>query len=198
MHKSRVEAFSDGVIAIIITIMVLELKIPHGTQLTDLAPLLPVFISYVLSFIFIGIYWNNHHHLFQAVESVNGKILWSNLYLLFWLSLIPFTTGWMGEHQFEAVPVFLYGVTLLGAASGYFILSLALLSHHGKDSKIAKALGSDFKARVSLAIYGIALALAYWHPRIAYTLYAVVAAIWLVPDPRIEKSIEKTIEKELK
>src|SRR5689334_22826238 len=161
MGKGRLEAFSDGVLAIIITIMVLELKVPHGDDLAALRPLIPVFLSYVLSFIFIGIYWNNHHHLLQAIRHVNGRILWSNLHLLFWLSLIPFVTGWMGENHFAALPVALYGIVLLGAAIAYFILSRSLISHHGQDSPLAIALGKDFKGKVSVISYAIAILCAF-------------------------------------
>jgi uncharacterized membrane protein len=189
MGKGRVEAFSDGVLAIIITIMVLELRAPHGAGLSTLAPLLPVFLSYVLSFIFLGIYWSNHHHLFQAVRRVNGRILWANLHLLFWLSLIPFVTGWMGENHFAALPAALYGVVLLGAACAYFILARALVSHHGRESELARALGSDFKGKVSVVFYVVAIPLAFVHPWLACGLYVVVAIMWLIPDRRIEQAL---------
>ncbi len=192
MHKGRLEAFSDGVIAIIITIMVLELKVPHGAEWSDILPLWPVFLSYLLSFIFVGVYWNNHHHMLQATKSVSGSILWANLHLLFWLSLIPFTTGWMGENHFSSLPVALYGVNLLLSAVSYYILTLAILAHHGRDSEIAKALGSDFKGKISLLIYSVAVAIAVFdYPMIAYLLYQVVAVIWLVPDRRIEKRLRQ-------
>ncbi|MDQ3806020.1 MAG: TMEM175 family protein [Acidobacteriota bacterium] len=189
MGKGRLEAFSDGVLAIIITIMVLELKVPHGTGLSTLAPLVPVFLSYLLSFVFLGIYWNNHHHLFQAVRRVNGRILWANLHLLFWLSLIPFVTGWMGENNFAALPVALYGAVLLLAACAYFILARALVSHHGGDSELAHALGRDFKGRVSVACYAAAIPLAFVRPWLACGLYVAVAIMWLIPDRRIEQAL---------
>jgi uncharacterized membrane protein len=190
MSKSRVEAFSDGVIAIIITIMVLEMKVPHGTDFGALAPVLPVFLSYVLSFVFLGIYWNNHHHLFQAVKHVNGKVLWANLHLLFWLSLTPFVTGWMGENHFASWPVALYGIVLLSAAAAYWVLTRALLSLHGDESVLAKALGSDFKGKASLVIYLIAIPLAFVYSLAAGALYVVVAIMWLIPDRRIEKTLK--------
>jgi uncharacterized membrane protein len=191
--KGRVEAFSDAVIAILITIMVLELKVPHGTDASALRPLLPVFLSYLLSFVFLGIYWNNHHHLWQVVRHVNGRILWANLHLLFWLSLVPFVTAWMGENHLAAVPVALYGLVLLFAGVAYFILSRVLIAHHDKDSALVKAIGDDFKGRISVVIYAVGILLAFAEPRIACALYVAVAAIWLVPDPRIEKALgEKT------
>ena len=189
MTKTRLEAFSDGVIAIIITIMVLELKIPHEAGWRALVPLAPVFLSYVLSFIYLGIYWNNHHHLLQAVKHVDGRVLWANLHLLFWLSLVPFVTGWMGENHFAAWPVALYGVILLCAAIAYFILAHVLVSLHGKTSVIGEALGRDFKGKVSMVIYLAAIPLAFYRPWLAFALYMSVAALWLVPDPRIEKKI---------
>jgi uncharacterized membrane protein len=191
MGKGRLEAFSDGVIAIIITIMVLELKVPHGDDLAALRPLIPVFLSYVLSFIYLGIYWNNHHHLLQAVRQVNGSTLWANLHLLFWLSLIPFVTGWMGENHFAAMPVALYGVVLLLAAIAYFILSRSLISHHGKDSTLAIALGKDVKGKISLVIYFVAIPIAFVNSWLACALYFIVAAMWLIPDRRIEKNLSK-------
>lgn len=189
MTKNRLEAFSDGVIAILITIMVLELHAPRGESLWDLAPLVPVFLSYVLSFIYIAIYWNNHHHLMQAVERVDGKILWANMHLLFWLSLVPFVTAWMGENNFAASAVALYGGVLFSAACAYYILTRFLLRSHAKDSALARALGSDFKGKISLGIYVIAVGSAYFRPWIACLLYAAVAAIWLVPDRRFEKAL---------
>lgn len=189
MSKQRLEAFSDAVIAIIITIMVLEMKVPHGTDLESLRPLIPVFLSYVLSFVFLGIYWNNHHHLLQAVKQVNGRILWANMHLLFWLSLTPFVTGWMGENHFAARPVALYGTVLLFAAIAYFILVKSLLAHHGSDSALAKALGSDFKGKISIVFYVAAIPLAFVYSLLACGLYVLVAIIWLIPDPRIEKSL---------
>lgn len=187
MGKGRLEAFSDGVIAIIITIMVLELKVPHGTDVAALRPLIPVLISYVLSFVYVGIYWNNHHHLFQAAVKVNGRILWSNLHLLFWLSLVPFITGWMGENHFAALPVALYGTILLMAGLAYFILAQALSVHHGKDSKLAVAIGKDYKGMISLVIYTVAILLSFFNRWIAFGLYVCVAIIWFIPDRRIEK-----------
>lgn len=189
MVKGRLEAFSDGVLAIIITIMVLELKVPHGADLNALGPLLPVFLSYVLSFIFIGIYWSNHHHLLHAVRHVNGSILWANLHLLFWLSLIPFVTGWMGENHFAAWPVALYGVVLLFAAIAYYILAHVLISHHGRDSALAKALGKDFKGKVSVVFYAAAIPLAFVNSWLACALYVLVAVMWLIPDRRIEHAL---------
>jgi len=187
MHKGRLEAFSDGVIAIIITIMVLEMKVPHGTDFASLQPLLPVFLSYALSFLYVGIYWNNHHHLFQAVKHVKGPVLWANLHLLFWLSLFPFVTGWMGENHFAPVTVALYGGVLILAAVAYTILVRCLLAYHETDSALAKAIGSDAKGWASLALYGLGIPLACWWPWVAITLYAAVAVLWLVPDRRIEK-----------
>ena len=189
MGTGRLEAFSDGVIAIIITIMVLELKVPHGAELDALRPLFPVFISYVLSFVFIGIYWNNHHHMLHAAGKVNGRILWANLHLLFWLSLVPFVTGWMGENHFAALPVALYGVVLLMAGVAYFVLARALAAHHGKDSKLAVALGKDTKGKASVAIYAAAVPLSFVNPWIAFAMYIVVAIIWFIPDRRIERVI---------
>ena len=187
MGKGRLEAFSDGVIAIIITIMVLELEVPHGTDLAALRPLIPVFFSYVLSFVYIGIYWNNHHHMLHAAGKVSGRILWANLHLLFWLSLVPFVTGWMGENHFAALPVALYGVVLLMASIAYYILARFLAALHGKDSKLAVALGSDIKGLSSSAIYVIAIPLSFVNPWIACALYVLVAVIWFIPDRRIEK-----------
>jgi uncharacterized membrane protein len=189
MHKGRLEAFSDGVIAIIITIMVLEMKVPHGTELASLQPLLPVFLCYVLSFVYVGIYWNNHHHLLQAVKHVKGGVLWANLHLLFWLSLFPFVTGWMGENHFAAVTVALYGVVLFMAAIAYTILVRSLIACHGADSTLAKAIGSDLKGRISLGLYALGIMLACWLPWLAVALYTCVALTWLVPDRRIEKHI---------
>jgi uncharacterized membrane protein len=189
MTRNRLEAFSDGVIAIIITIMVLELRVPVGASFTALRPLAPVFLSYVLSFVFIGIYWNNHHHLLQVVEHVNGRVLWANLHLLFWLSLTPFVTAWMGENHFAQSPVALYGVILLCSAIAYFILTRALLSIHTRDSLLAVALGADFKGKISVVIYAVAIPLAFFRWWLAYGLYVFVAVMWLVPDRRIEKTI---------
>jgi uncharacterized membrane protein len=190
MNKGRLEAFSDGVIAILITIMVLELKVPHEANLEALRPIAPVLLSYILSFIYLGIYWNNHHHLFQAVRQVNGKILWANLHLLFWLSLVPFCTAWMGENHFAPTPVALYGAVLLCAAFAYLILTNTLISHHGRDSTIAIALGRDFKGKISICIYVTAIVLCLSnYSWLAPCLYAVVAIIWLIPDRRIEKTL---------
>ena len=189
MTKSRVEAFSDGVIAIIITIMVLELKVPHDVNFAALRPVAAVFLSYVLSFVFLGIYWSNHHHLLQAVEHVSGPVLWANLHLLFWLSLIPFVTGWAGENHFAPLPTAMYGVVLMLAAIAYFILTRALLSIHTRDSVLATALGADFKGKISLVIYLIAIPLAFVKSWLAWFVYVLVAIMWLVPDRRIEKTI---------
>jgi len=189
MTKNRLEAFSDGVIAIIITIMVLELTVPHRSDLTALKPLLPVFLSYVLSFVFLGIYWSNHHHMLHAVQHVNGGVLWANLHLLFWLSLVPFVTSWMGESHFARGPVALYGTLMLFASIAYFILSRALISLHGKDSVLATAVGRDFKGRISTLIYLVAIPLAVVRWWLACALYVLVAIIWLVPDRRIEKTL---------
>jgi uncharacterized membrane protein len=183
----RLEAFSDGVIAIIITIMVLELKVPHDTDLAALQPLLPVLGSYVLSFVYIGIYWNNHHHMLHAAGRVNGRILWANLHLLFWLSLVPFTTGWMGQNRFVPLPVALYGAVLLMAGLAYFVLARALAAYHGKDSKLALAIGKDTKGLVSILIYAAAIPLAFVNPWIAMSLYVLVALTWFIPDRRIER-----------
>lgn len=191
MPKSRLEAFSDGVIAIIITIMVLELKIPHGADLSALRPLLPVFLSYVLSFVYLGIYWNNHHHLFQAVHRVNGRILWANLHLLFWLSLIPFVTGWTGENHFASTTVAMYGIVLFLAAIAYYILSHTLVSHHGQDSPIAIAIGKDAKGKVSLFIHAVAVALSFFLPWLSMLLYALIAVVWFIPDRRIENILHQ-------
>jgi uncharacterized membrane protein len=191
MTKGRMEAFSDGVLAIIITIMVLELKVPHGADLAALEPLVPVFLSYVLSFVYVAIYWNNHHHLLQAVKQVNGPILWANTHLLFWISLFPFATAWMGENHFATLPVAMYGVVLLCAALAYTVLVRTLLKHHEKDSVLAKAIGSDFKGNISLALYvaGIGLSFVAWW--LGALVYAAVACIWLVPDTRIEKTLAR-------
>jgi len=191
MGKGRLEAFSDGVIAIIITIMVLELKVPHDASLHALAELWPVFLSYILSFIIVGIYWNNHHHLLQSVKHVTGAVLWGNLHLLFWLSLIPFVTGWMGENDFHKLPVALYGVVLLMAGLAYTILVRVLIRHHGHESALAKAMGSDSKGNVSLVAYVAAIGLAFVHESIAMALYLAVAIMWLVPDRRIEAALSE-------
>ena len=191
MTRGRLEAFSDGVIAIIITIMVLELRAPHGTQFADLRPLLPVFLSYVLSYVFIGIYWSNHHHLLQVVRYVNGPVLWATLHLLFGLSLIPFTTAWMGENHYEALPVAAYGTVLLCAAIAYFILTRALLAVHGADSALARALGDDFKGRISIVLYVTAIGLCWLNPLVSCAFYVFIASMWLVPDRRMERVVEK-------
>jgi uncharacterized membrane protein len=192
MEKNRLEAFSDGVIAIIITIMVLELKVPHGDTLQDLAGLWPVFVSYVLSFLYVGIYWNNHHHLMQAAHSVSAGVLWANLHLLFWLSLLPFSTGWMGENHFTRLPMAVYGFNLLMAALAYQVLVLQLSRHHGADHAITRALGRDAKGKASLLIYLLGTAAAWWlAPWIGFAAYAVVALIWLVPDRRMERAVRQ-------
>jgi uncharacterized membrane protein len=189
------EAFSDGVLAIIITIMVLEFEVPHGTSLAELQPLVPKFLSYVLSFIYIGIYWNNHHHLLQTARHVSGRVLWANLHLLFWLSLIPFATAWMGENHLATWPVALYGAVLLGAAIAYTILTRSLIAHHGKSSELAAAIGSDSKGWFSIACYFVAILLAFAIPLLSCALYVVVAALWLVPDTRIEKRVAAQCQK---
>ncbi len=191
MTRNRLEAFSDGVIAIIITIMVLELRPPHDASLAGLRPLLPVFLSYVMSFVFIGIYWSNHHHLLQAVEHVNGRVLWANLHLLFWLSLTPFVTAWIGETTFAAWPVALYGIVLLMSAVSYYILTVSLLSIHPRDSVLATALGRDFKGKISMVIYLAAIPIAFVRPWLAYAIYVLVAVMWLVPDRRIERTVAR-------
>ncbi len=189
MGKARLEAFSDGVLAIIITIMVLELKVPHGDSVTALVPLVPVFLSYVLSFVYIGIYWNNHHHMLHAIRHVTGGILWANLHLLFWLSLVPFVTGWMGENHFAALPTALYGVVLLLAAIAFWILQGRIVASQGTESIVAKAVGRDFKGKLSQAAYIIGIGCAFLAPWISWSLYVLVALIWLVPDPRIERAL---------
>jgi uncharacterized membrane protein len=191
MGKERLEAFSDAVIAIIITIMVLELKIPHANNWAALRPLIPIFLSYIISFIYLGIYWNNHHHLLQVIHQVNGRILWANLHLLFWLSLIPFVTAWTGENNFSAVPVSLYGIVLLLSAIAYYILTQSLISHHGQDSVLAIAMGRDFKGKLSMALYAIAIPLAFVQSWLAFLIYVLVAMIWLVPDRRIENALTR-------
>jgi len=191
MPKHRLEAFSDGVLAIILTIMVLEMKVPHGeADLRALAPVLPVFLSYVLSFTYVGIYWNNHHHLLQAVHRVNGRILWANMHLLFWLSLLPFVTGWMGENHFQRWPVIAYNAVLLMAALAYFILSRALVTLHGPESALAKAVGRDSKGTISVLAYLLALAASFLQPRIGLGLSIAVALLWLVPDRRLERVVD--------
>jgi len=187
MGKTRLEAFSDGVLAIIITIMVLELKVPHATDLSALADLLPVFLSYVLSFIYIGIYWNNHHHLLHTVSTVNGGLLWANLHLLFWLSLFPFATGWMGENHFAPVPSALYGLVLLMAAIAYWLLQRSIMRSQGQNSLLARAIGNDLKGKLSPIFYLLAIPSAFVSPWISELFYVLVALMWLVPDHRIEK-----------
>jgi len=189
MNKGRLEAFSDGVIAVIITILVLELKQPQGVMLKSLETVLPAFLSYVLSFVYIGIYWNNHHHLLYATQHVAGGILWANLHLLFWLSLIPFATAWMGQNHFGQLPVALYGLILLFAGIAYVILTKALIVHHSKDSLLASAIGKDRKGILSLIFYAIGIPLSFWRPWVGFTCYVATAIIWLLPDPRIEKNI---------
>lgn len=191
MKTHRLEAFSDGVLAIIITIMVLELKVPHAVELVSLKPLLPVLLSYVLSFIYLGIYWNNHHHLFQATKEVSGGILWANLHLLFWLSLFPFTTGWMGENHLASTPTAVYGFVLLMAAIAYYILQRAIIANEGRESVLASAVGRDWKGKLSPVLYLIAIPLAFVNSWIASGLYVFVALVWFIPDPRIERELEK-------
>ncbi len=191
MTRTRLEAFSDGVIAILITIMVLQLKVPHGIDWQALRPLIPVFLTYVLSFIFLGIYWNNHHHMLHATERVNGAILWANLHLLFWLSLVPFATGWMGENHAAPLPTALYGVLLLMAAIAYTILQTTIIGHEGPRSKLGDAVGRDFKGKLSIAAYAAAIPLAFITSWIAIGLYVFVALLWLVPDRRIESKIDR-------
>jgi uncharacterized membrane protein len=189
MSKSRLETFTDGVLAVIITVMVLEMKVPRATTLAALRPVLPVFLSYALSFIYIAIYWNNHHHLLQATERVTGVTLWANMHLLFWLALVPFATEWMGEDADAQVPIEFYGTVLLFAAIAYFLLSRNLVSQHAKDSALAVSIGTDKKGIASIAIYAVAIPLALVHPWISYSCYVLVAIIWLLPDPRIEKTL---------
>ena len=191
MGNGRLEAFSDGVLAIIITIMMLEMKMPRGVGLADPRPVLPVFLTYVLSFVFIGIYWNNHHHMLHAVQRVNGRVLWANLHLLFWLSLVPFVTGWMGENHRVATPVALYGAVLFMAGLAYYILERALIAIQRKDSALATAVGKDFKGIVSLVVYAVAVALSFANSWIAITLYILVAVMWFIPDRRIEHVISE-------
>ncbi|MDB5422619.1 MAG: hypothetical protein JWQ29_35 [Phenylobacterium sp.] len=189
MGTGRLEAFSDGVVAIIITIMVLELKVPHGTSFADLRPLLPVFLSYVLSFIYVGIYWNNHHHMLQLVQHVSGPILWANLHLLFWLSLVPFATSWMGENQLAALPVALYGGVLIMAALAYTLLMTLMVRREGRDSALARAMGRDIKGKASPIVYAIAIGMAFVQPWVSVALYVGVAAIWFIPDRRVERTL---------
>ncbi|HWF86292.1 MAG TPA: TMEM175 family protein [Vicinamibacterales bacterium] len=191
MNKGRLEAFSDGVFAVLITILVLDLKVPHGADWAALGPLLPVFLTYVLSFIFLGIYWNNHHHMLQLTEHVNGAILWANLHLLFWLSLVPFVTGWMGENQFASLPTAVYGTVLFMSAVAFTILANRIVAHQGPHSRLAAAVGRDIKSKVSLALYAIAIPLAFLHQAIADTIFVSVALIWLIPDRRIESTVSR-------
>lgn len=191
MKTSRLEAFSDGVIAILITIMVLELKVPHGVDLNTLQPMIPVFLSYVLSYIYLGIYWNNHHHMLHVTEHVTGSMLWANLHLLFWLSLVPFVTHWMGENPFAPLPTALYGGVLLLAAIAYFLLQGAIIRSQGSQSLLKRALGDDIKGKISPLLYALAIGLAFVQTWLAWALYAQVALIWLVPDRRIEKALQK-------
>jgi uncharacterized membrane protein len=189
MGKTRLEAFSDGVIAVIITIMVLEMKVPQGDTLAALKPLLPIFVSYILSFVYVGIYWNNHHHMLHAIKHVTGPILWANLHLLFWLSLIPFVTGWMGENHFTRLPVLLYGLVLFMAAIAYYMLSRTLMKDD-HNSALADAIGGDFKGKISIVLYAIAITSAFIHPWIAFGFYIFVAIIWFIPDQRIENKVQ--------
>ena len=191
MEKGRLEAFSDGVLAIIITIMVLEMKVPHGDDLDSLKPLLPVFISYILSFVYIAIYWNNHHHLMRAVHKINAKVMWANSHLLFWLSLMPFASGWMGENHFASLPTALLGVVLFMAGVAYYILAQCLVQLHGEDSTLAKAVGRDRKGVISIVVYAIAIGLSGFNGRISLSLYALVAIMWFIPDTRIERKLEE-------
>src|SRR5215469_1019766 len=190
MSKGRLEAFSDGVIAIIITIMVLEMKVPHGDRVEDLAPVVPTFLSYVLSFVYVGIYWNNHHHMLHASTVVTGAMLWANLHLLFWLSLFPFTTGWMGENHFTAVPTALYGVVLLMAGIAYYVLQQTIIRAQGLDSILKKAIGRDWKGKLSPALYIVAILVAPFSPWVGQALLVIAALIWLIPDRRIEQRLE--------
>jgi uncharacterized membrane protein len=187
MKKGRIEAFSDGVIAIIITIMVLEIRVPHGSDFVNLIPLLPVISSYILSFIFLGIYWNNHHHLIQCAERINGSIMWANLHLLFWLSLTPFVTAWMGENNFAPATLMVYGVILLMSSISYYILQMLIVKANGKDSKLSQSIGNDFKGKISPVLYLLGIATSYFYPWLSGSFYVLVALIWLVPDKRLEK-----------
>lgn len=189
MGKNRLEAFSDGVLAIIITVMLLELKVPHGTQLADLLPLYPVFLSYVLSFTYVGVYWNNHHHLLHAAKDIEGGVLWRNHFLLFWLSLVPFASGWMGENHFAPVPTAVYGVVLLMSAVAYHQLVRSLEKHHGPQSLLTRALGPDRKGQASIALYALGIALSLWNAWVGFAVYIGIALWWFVPDKRVEKAM---------
>lgn len=191
MGKERLQAFSDGVLAIIITIMVLEMKVPHGNDLASLKPLLPVFISYILSFVNVAIYWNNHHHLMHAAHKINGKVMWANTHLLFWLSLLPFASGWMGENHFSSIPTALFGVDLFMAGIAYYILAKCLIKLHGEDSTLGRAVGNDVKGKISVVVYGAGILLACFNGWISLSLYALVAVMWFVPDKRIERKLEE-------
>ena len=193
MSKGRLEAFSDGVIAVIITIIVLEMKAPHGDEPAALLPLIPVFMSYVLSFLYVGIYWNNHHHMFHATQRVSGAVLWANLHLLFWLSLIPFVTAWMGENHFAAMPTALYGVILFFAAVAYTVLQSVLVATEGQDSLLKAAIGKDFKGKLSMVAYASAIGLAFMWQWLAGLIYLLVALMWLIPDRRIERALEQAV-----
>jgi len=193
MSKARLETFTDGVVAILITIMVLELHVPHGTAWSALGPLIPSLLTYALSFIFLAIYWNNHHHMFHAVHRVNGRILWANMHLLFWLSLVPFITGWMGENNFASIPLAAYGVVLLMAAIAYTILQFAIIADQGPHSPLLAAVGADVKGKISAALYAIAIPLSFYERWIAGAIYVTVAMIWLTPDRRIEKKVESGV-----
>jgi uncharacterized membrane protein len=191
MDKNRLEAFSDGVVAIIITIMVLEMKVPHGSDLAALKPILPLFLTYVLSFIYVGIYWNNHHHLLKAARRINAAIMWANLNFLFWLSLFPFVTGWMGENHFTSVPSALYGAVLLCAAIAYYILQNCIIAEQGPHSKLALSIGKDWKGKLSPVLYAIAIAISFFQSRVASGIYVLVALLWFVPDKRIERVVNE-------
>jgi uncharacterized membrane protein len=195
MDKNRLEAFSDGVLAIIITIMVLEMKVPHGSDIVSLKPVLPVLLSYVLSFVYLGIYWNNHHHLLKAVHKVNGAMMWANLHLLFWLSLFPFATGWMGENHFTPVPSALYGAVLLMAAIAYYILQTIIIAHQGRDSKLGSAIGSDYKGKLSPVLYVAGIGASFFRPWLAGCIYVSVALMWFIPDRRIETVVDESERK---
>ena len=192
METNRLEAISDGVFAVIITLMVLEMKVPHGADLHALEPVLPVFLTYVLSFIYLGIYWNNHHHLLKAAPCINGAIMWANLHLLFWLSLFPFVTGWMGENHFTSIPSALYGAILLLAAIAYYLLQCLIVAEAGRDSKLATALGADWKGKISPLLYLLGIAISFFQPWIANAIYAVVALTWLIPDRRLARVLEES------